>query len=624
MSDAPVAPIKPFDAGIEPPKPIEPLAPDGGIAGIEGAVPRPGQQLKEKQARPWFLKEVKTSDPMTSQPAAREIVSATPFVDGHDIFRELEELIDGAKSTVLLAYWAVDLETKMVTDSDRTWKDLLVGAAGRGVKVRVLVSDFDPALEEGKKHTAAWFNFVQLLQAGSKSSVSADDLQMVVARHPSEVPGTEILLAVANLYGKMADVLNGMTNVKNRQARFLFSPGLWDKITFDKSLKASVLDRGPFPAWPASIHQKVAIIDGRVALTGGVNIASQYIDTGKHDKPADDKRFGPWHDSYVRAEGAEIVRDFVSNYIGLWNQCRPRMDDFLRAQSAALKPTLKSVKLLNQSDAPWYASANRAKDMREKEVPIAASAPKTTVPRIPAQIRRTVSAAATAKPFFKTLREDIFEGYRQAIRQAEAYVYLENQYLRDPRIAEVLIERHRKNSNLRSILVIPSRSEEQGDPVTAYGNAMQYDNVKTLLDSVGSNVGVFMLERPRIAGDAAFKDAKAKTAIVYVHSKLLLVDDKFASIGSANTNPRSLAMDTELDFVWYDPKSVTALRLKLWKEHLGNPAGMAGWRSKDYVRKWTALAAANGKAKDKDVKGFVRMFSNDVHTKGLVDFSAYG
>jgi phosphatidylserine/phosphatidylglycerophosphate/cardiolipin synthase-like enzyme len=622
MSDTtPVQPISPPDSAIEPPLPITPPAADGGIAGIEGAAPAPGKTLRNKQAVPWFLKEVKTSDPMTSRSAAREISAATPLVDGKAIFSELENLIDTAKSTVLLAYWGMDLSTKMVSDSDRTWMNLLVDAAARKVRVRVLVSDFDPGLEP-LKHLSAWFGFAQLLQAGSKASVSPDSLQAVVARHPAEAPWEMMKLGRPDLYDSLATEISAMKNGDLRQVRYLYAPGLWDKITFDKSLKAiPVTTHEAYPSWPASHHQKVAIIDGRYALTGGVNIAAPYIDTDQHDKPANDKRFGPWHDTCVRVEGPEILRDFTSNYIGLWNQCRAGMDAFLATQAAALKKTL-NVKL-KVPTPPWYVNAGRAKDMKESDVPIDLTTPKTAAPIIPAQIRRTVAAPDRSPPYFKTVRADIVEGYLLAIGRAERFVYLENQYLRDERIPKALIDRHRKNSNLRSIIVIPSRSEEEGDPVTQYGNALQYENVAAMQSAIGAHVGVFMLERASRGGDAAFTDSSAKTAIVYVHSKLFLVDDTFASIGSANANPRSLAMDTELDFVWYDAKSVTALRLRLWKEVLGNPSGLASWKATDYVRRWSAIADANQRVSAKKMKGFVRHFENKKHERGLFPLGAY-
>jgi cardiolipin synthase len=42
-------------------------------------------------------------------------------------------------------------------------------------------------------------------------------------------------------------------------------------------------------------HRKIAVIDGKVAYTGGINLADEYI--GKK------QRFGEWKDTAVRLEG---------------------------------------------------------------------------------------------------------------------------------------------------------------------------------------------------------------------------------------------------------------------------------------------------------------------------------
>jgi phospholipase D1/2 len=73
---------------------------------------------------------------------------------------------------------------------------------------------------------------------------------------------------------------------------------------------------------------------------------------------------------------------------------------------------------------------------------------------------------------------------------------------------------------------------------------------------------------------------------VYVHSKLMLVDDRVAVIGSANLNDRSLlgSRDSEIAAViederfvpgamdgrsWRAGRFTQSLRLALWAEHLG-------------------------------------------------------
>ena len=55
---------------------------------------------------------------------------------------------------------------------------------------------------------------------------------------------------------------------------------------------------------------------------------------------------------------------------------------------------------------------------------------------------------------------------------------------------------------------------------------------------------------------------------VYVHAKVCIIDDQWASVGSDNFNRRSWTHDSELTAAVCDPAYSSALRLKLAGEHL--------------------------------------------------------
>ncbi|MBQ3269105.1 MAG: cardiolipin synthase [Clostridia bacterium] len=57
-------------------------------------------------------------------------------------------------------------------------------------------------------------------------------------------------------------------------------------------------------------HRKILVVDGRVAYTGGVNLADEYINRGS--------RFGHWKDVSVRLAG-EAVRSFTLMFLQMWN-----------------------------------------------------------------------------------------------------------------------------------------------------------------------------------------------------------------------------------------------------------------------------------------------------------------
>ena len=55
---------------------------------------------------------------------------------------------------------------------------------------------------------------------------------------------------------------------------------------------------------------------------------------------------------------------------------------------------------------------------------------------------------------------------------------------------------------------------------------------------------------------------------VYVHAKIALVDDAWATIGSANVGNRSFFGDTELNASFWHAPTVRSLRAELLREHL--------------------------------------------------------
>lgn len=66
-------------------------------------------------------------------------------------------------------------------------------------------------------------------------------------------------------------------------------------------------------------HRKILVIDGRVAFTGGVNLADEYINVTK--------RFGHWKDNAVMVTG-EAVRSFTIMFLQIWNLGETVKEDY--------------------------------------------------------------------------------------------------------------------------------------------------------------------------------------------------------------------------------------------------------------------------------------------------------
>jgi len=58
----------------------------------------------------------------------------------------------------------------------------------------------------------------------------------------------------------------------------------------------------------------------------------------------------------------------------------------------------------------------------------------------------------------------------------------------------------------------------------------------------------------------------------YIHAKLMLVNDCFTTLGSANINTRSMEVDSELNLLTNHSDIARALRRKLWSMHTSRPA----------------------------------------------------
>ncbi|RZT38687.1 phospholipase D-like domain-containing protein [Cupriavidus agavae] len=85
---------------------------------------------------------------------------------------------------------------------------------------------------------------------------------------------------------------------------------------------------------------------------------------------------------------------------------------------------------------------------------------------------------------------------------------------------------------------------------------------------------------------------------VYIHSKLMIVDDVFMTLGSANINTRSMEGDTELNICHENAAVTQPLRRRLWDIHTGGRGGQE--KVGEAFREWTKLIKKN---KDRKLSG---------------------
>ena len=119
----------------------------------------------------------------------------------------------------------------------------------------------------------------------------------------------------------------------------------------------------------------------------------------------------------------------------------------------------------------------------------------------------------------------------------------------------------RSNPELRLMAVLPLFPDQDGR-ISKPPNLVARDRAMTAL-------------RKAAPGRVAFYGLESPAGVpVYVHAKVCVIDDQWASVGSDNFNRRSWTHDSELSAAVCDPEYARALRLDLAREHLDRPGPM--------------------------------------------------
>jgi phosphatidylserine/phosphatidylglycerophosphate/cardiolipin synthase-like enzyme len=151
----------------------------------------------------------------------------------------------------------------------------------------------------------------------------------------------------------------------------------------------------------------------------------------------------------------------------------------------------------------------------------------------------------------------ILESYTAALRNAERFIYAENQFLWSPEIARLLRDKltNPPSDDFRMLFVLPANPKNGNDDTRGV--------LAELIDADDEN--------GRILACSLYSRSGPRADPIYVHAKLAIVDDRWLTLGSANLNEHSLFNDTEMNVVARDPKLALRTRLRLWSEHLELP-----------------------------------------------------
>ncbi|MGS1866878.1 phospholipase [Klebsiella pasteurii] len=346
-------------------------------------------------------------------------------------------------------------------------------------------------------------------------------------------------------------------------------------------------------------HQKTVLVDyelpeSAVGFVMGHNMLDEYWDTDKHSsmfRPGNrmDSRSGangrlPRQDISSRVTGP-ILAHLHHNFATAW--CRETGQDLLTLRNAAV--VAKNLKPRPVHGTPLLA-----------------------------QLLRTQAQAG---------KHDIETLYLKAVNNATQFIYIENQYFRWPPLAELInqvAERQSKVGRELHLFVVTNVTDEGIGAGTVntqrmletLGQANTIPEVTKLRkvgqlsnETFGGSVGyidpgeinkrnremsekiadfkkkadeiqsseILPEERPglkvHICSLVAPDSPPDEWMPVYIHSKLMIVNDVFTTHGSANINTRSMQVDSEMNIA-HEWASVTRdLRRRLWNLHTSERGG---------------------------------------------------
>jgi phosphatidylserine/phosphatidylglycerophosphate/cardiolipin synthase-like enzyme len=154
-----------------------------------------------------------------------------------------------------------------------------------------------------------------------------------------------------------------------------------------------------------------------------------------------------------------------------------------------------------------------------------------------------------------------------AIRNAKRFIYTECQYFTGSPDLEAALKA--ALPNIQHLTVVITHWEVSDLPTV---NAHRRDFLQSLKAAGGDKVRIFTLQPD--GNTEEFQDGKVPHT--YVHSKIWIIDDEFAVIGTVNSNRRSWSHDAEVAAGIYEPSTDLVLhyrfahlmRIEIWKEHL--------------------------------------------------------
>jgi phospholipase D1/2 len=277
----------------------------------------------------------------------------------------------------------------------------------------------------------------------------------------------------------------------------------------------------------AAHHHKIVVIDDVVAFCGGIDMTGDRWDTPEHRdddprrrRPFTRRAYGPWHDATTAVSGAAAK--------ALGDHARDR---WKQASGEVLAPPPAG------SD-PWPDGL--PVDMADVAVAIA-----RTIPAYDNQAEvREIEAL-----------------YLAAIAAARRSLYFESQYFASRAVAEAIARRLDEPDGPEFVILNPESAEGWLE--------------EEAMGSARARLLAMLRRRDRFGRLRVYTPVTEREQPIYVHAKIMIVDDRLLRVGSSNLNNRSMGYDTECDLALETDDDthvahvIRSFRARLLAEHLG-------------------------------------------------------
>lgn len=280
----------------------------------------------------------------------------------------------------------------------------------------------------------------------------------------------------------------------------------------------------------ASHHQKLIVIDRAVAFVGGMDLCTSRWDDREHcaskkERCTHGRPDGPYHDvqAYVTGDAVDVLRGWFERRWQLATCDELVLPDAPRAD-LAFEPT------------------------------IAVHAPRLGLAR---------TWPTMDDPPLEPITE-LLQLHVRAIGQAKRLLYIENQYLSSDELCRALEARLDAGPpRLELVVLLPEKSAGFKERISI--GVYQQAILARLTEAAARNghaLGVYYQAARGPDGDVP----------VFIHAKVLAIDDRFLLVSSANLSNRSMSFDTELGIAWEAREPTPSLRnarIELLGEHCG-------------------------------------------------------